>query len=147
MKNYTVIGLLGFVCLSAFAGRTEIAPAGNKVTKAGVISIYSEWVKDKGKKYDLNLTLSNDHDKDIIVLLNDFRCFRGTVSGEIKSDDTIHLLPGKKKGLTVTCNLGSKTKGEYRIVVTKVYENPASDEKTLGKVIGTEIEWKVAIAD
>lgn len=152
MKNL-LISLLGFCSLTSFAGRTEIAAQDNKVTKPGVITIYADWVKNKGKKYDINMTFINEHDKGIIILIKEMRCSKGKRDGEIKhtffntGERTIDFGAGQKKQFNLVCVLGEKAEGPYQVRVANVYENASGDGKTMGKVLAKNVEWKVNIAE
>ncbi len=130
------------------AGKTEIAEEGNRVTKPGVLTLSSSWVKDKGKKWDMGLKIKNENSGDIIVNAKDSQCWRGAVSGEVSAgDDVIPLRPGQMKEVRFTCKTGQKAKGAYKLTITRVFSNPGGDEKTVGKVIGKDIAWQVEIAE
>jgi hypothetical protein len=153
MKNTIVLFFVFLVCSYSFAGKVDIAVSDNKVTKAGIISLYAEWVKDKGKKYDIGFNIRNESDKGIIVLLSEMRCYRGKEEGVLKhtffntGEKTINFRSGELKSMTLVCRLTTKEEGEYRITVGHVYANASGDGKTLGKELLKNVEWKVRIAE
>lgn len=121
-------------------------------TQSKVLTIRAAEVKDKGKKYDvIGLSLTNETEKNIIVLLNDLICYRGNVQGTVKhtffntGERTIDMGARQKKSFNIVCKLGEKVKaGDYRIVVARVYDNPSNDRRTTGKEIAKDVEWKLA---
>ena len=147
MKTFSLLVLVGLFSIQAHAGKLEIAEAGNRVTKAGVLSLSTSWIKDKGKKWDIGLKIKNESSGDIIVNAQDSACWRGGVTGETSAgDNVIALRAGQMKEVRFTCKLAEKAKGPYKLTVTRVFENPGGDGKTVGKVIGTDIAWQVDIA-
>jgi hypothetical protein len=151
-KFFFALSLVFLISLKCQAARIAIAPADNRVSIPDVITIYSEWIKDKGNKYDLNLTINNAHQKGIIVLLKEMHCFRGAVEGELKhtffntGERTIDFKRGQSKSMTLVCHLKSKGEGNYRIVLDQVYENASGDRKTIGKELAKAVDWHVRIA-
>jgi hypothetical protein len=156
MKNFLYILL--WVVTSVFsvpclAGKVEISPADNKVTIPGVVTLYGEWIKEKGKKYDLSFAIQSEAPKNIIIQLSDMHCSHGDMQGELEhtffnvGEKVINFKPHELKKFTFVCKIGSKVEtGEYKIVVDTVYENASGDGKTLGKGLAKEVEWKVRIA-
>ena len=134
------------------ASKIDIAPEGNRLTKAGLVSLWSDWIKNKGKKYDISFHIKNESEKPIIIMLGEMHCFRGSVEGELKhtffntGEKTINFRGSETKNFTLVCQLDEKLKGDYRILVKQVYENAGGDGKTLGKVLGKDLDWKVSIA-
>jgi hypothetical protein len=147
--------LLTLVCASLSAGflacgatRANLTPEESMMTKEGVLSVNVEWIKDKKKKYDIRLAIHNEANKAIIVKLGDMQCYRGARQGILHhtffntGERTIDFSVGQQKVFQMVCDLGTRTKGPYRIVFGKVYDNPSNDGATLGKVISESIEWK-----
>ena len=138
-----------FVACVCFAGKIKIE-GGKKVTKAGVISVSADWVKDKGKKYDINLSLTNESKQSIIVMLNDLHCKRGNATGIIHhtffntGERTIDLTPGQVKSFNMVCDVKEPTRGDYQVSIGRVFENPANDGKTKGKVLATDVVWELS---
>lgn len=141
-----VIGLLSASC----SHRQELSADQNKITRPGVISVSADWVKMKGKKFDIGLNLTNEHSKSIIVLLKEIKCFKGKNEGMLKhtffntGERTIDLRPGQMKAFRFVCDGGDKEDSEMKIVIGKVYENPNDDMKTTGKTLAQNVEWKAA---
>lgn len=137
----------------AHAGKVELGESDNKVTKAGVITLSADWLKDKGKKYDIAFRMKNEHKTGIIVRLDDMRCYRGETEGVLKhtffnvGERTIDMRPGQLKKFTMVCHVGDKSVGTYRIVVGHVYENASGDGRSLGKALAQDVTWQVTIAN
>ena len=148
--------LIGFsLMVLAFAGctsRHELVAEQNKVTRPNVISVSADWISDKGKKYDLGFNVHNEHNKGIIILLKEFRCFKGKTEGVVKhaffnaGERTIDFRQGQMKQFKLVCTAKGEPGGEFKIIISKVYENPNDDGKTTGKVLAQNIEWKAAFA-
>jgi hypothetical protein len=137
------------VAFSACGHRIENL-AQTQVSKEGLVAVSANWLKDKGSKYDFQLAVMNNSGKPIIVYLWDIACFRGTVQGEVKhtffntGERTIDFKIGEKKAFNMVCRLGGETKGDFRVLIKKIYENPAQDGKTVGQLLGSDVEWKLA---
>lgn len=142
----TLTVLFCWLAGSAFA-KTEFAEEGNRVTREGILTLSSSWIKDKGKKFDIGFKMKNESKDAILVHPKEIQCGRGGVSGSINQDKVVPLRAGELREVVLTCLLSEKVKGPYKLKVTKVYANPGSDGKTLGKVIGEDIAWSVDIAD
>ncbi len=123
------------------------APVTNPGPPDNGMSLSVEKVKDKKKKYDFRLNLKNDSNQFLLVNLTDILCFRGDVHGMIKNTffntgpRSIGLAPGEVKGKTLVCDHGMSAAGDFRVVVSRIYENPSHDGKTPGKVVGENLEW------
>ncbi len=143
----TLVFLASVISVVALAGKTEIAEEGNRVTKPGVISLSTSWIKDKGKKFDIGFKMRNESKENIIVVPVEIQCGRGGVSGRLKDEKAIALRSGEMKETTLTGLLSEKVKGPYKMTLTKVYLNPGADGKTLGKVLAEDVAWSVDIAD
>jgi hypothetical protein len=147
-----LVVLIAGLLLSACSGKKVKLNDGNKVSKNGVV-LWASWIKDKGKKFDLQLNLLNETKKSIIINLSDMSCFRGSLQGELKhtffntGERTIDLGVGLKKSFNMVCNYGEKASGNYKIVISQVFENPGSDGKTRGAVIANNLEWVATGAD
>jgi len=147
MKNLYFAFVIGLLTSNLALAKTEFAEDGNRVTKAGLLTLSASWVKDKGDKYDLGLKIKNENANDIIVNTQDTQCWRGNVSGTVSaSDDIVALRPGQLKEIRYTCKLSQDAKGAYKVTVTRVFANPGSDGKTTGKVIGKDVAWQVELA-
>lgn len=140
--------LVFFIAIAGCGGRVKLDQQSNVATKPGVLSVWAEWVKDKEDKYDIRLNIKNEADNDIIIMLAGIRCYRGNVPGQIKhtffntGERTMDFRAGELKTFNLVCRYGTDTKGDFRIVIEKVFDNPANDGRTAGKVIGEKIEWK-----
>lgn len=150
MKNI-LIGTLAIITLISCSGKKIVDTAGATTTKSNVLSIQATEVKDKGKKYDIEFGLVNETEKNIIVLLADILCYKGNTQGVTQhaffgaGERTIDMSPKQKKNFRLVCKLGGKVEaGDYKLVVSRVYDNPSNDRRTTGKEIAKGIEWKLA---
>lgn len=136
------------VASTACSHKKVINSEETKMTKNDLVVIDADWVKDKGKRYDVQLKVKNVSDNDIIILLNDMQCFKGTSQGVLKhtffntGERTIDFRKGQLKSMRMVCTIGEKTDGDDRIVVGRIFDNPNADGATRGKVLGQNIEWK-----
>lgn len=133
---------------AASASEKFIPGPENKMVAKGILSVSVPWIKDKGEKFDVNLSLHNESDKmGIVVFLSDIGCARGARSGELKhtffntGEKTIDFRPGETKSFTLVCRYGEKVGGDFKLSVSKVYDNPSLDGKTVGKVIAKGMSW------
>lgn len=148
--KYLIILLLIFS--SACSSRKKLESVSNKVEAKDAIRLWANWVKDKGKKYDVQLAIENIHKSDIIIYLKDIRCFRGNSSGQFKhtffntGERTIDFVIDEVKEFNLVCRLNAEgEKGPYKIVIEKVYSNPSQDGKSRGEVIAENIQWSVQL--
>lgn len=137
--------------LISCAGK-KITPGESSKVSKGPVTVWASWVKDKGKKYDLQFHIGNEGDKDMIVQLADMSCRKGGSTGDLRhtffntGERTIDIRVGRSKSMVMVCNLGAKTQGAYVIAIAKVYENPGGDGVTRGKVLANDVEWHLNLA-
>ena len=118
-------------------------PEASKVSKAGVIAVSSQWIKDKKKRWDAMLVLENLSKQTLIVSGDDIKCFRGDTEGIVHGvGHAIDVPSGGTKTATVQCDTRSKEGGDFRIEVGKVYSNPNNDGVTRGNVVATGLQWR-----
>ena len=151
MKKILFGLFLGAVGLTSCSGKKIIPDGSDRVTKNN-ISIWSSWVKNKSDKFDVRLHIANDSEKDVIILLSEMHCFRGTIRGELKhtffntGERTIDFRPRETKEFNLVCRTNENAEGDFKIVVGHVYANPQGDGKTRGDAIAKDLEWKVVDA-
>lgn len=148
MKHLIVFLAVGF-CVPALATEKYTPGPDNKAVVKGVATLSVAWIKDKGKKFDVHVNIHNDNqDKGMIIFLSDMTCQRGNMGGTLKhtffntGERTINFHPNETKEFNLVCNIGDESKGDFKILVSKIYENPSMDGRTVGKVIGKDIVWK-----
>jgi hypothetical protein len=136
------------VALSAYASTKYNPDPANKMQAPGIMTLSVAWIKDKEKKYDLNVTIKNERDDTgIIVFLSDMGCDRGDFGGKLKytffntGERTIDFRPHQQKSFNMVCDTNVKATGPFKLRVYKVYDNPSMDGKTVGKVLATDLRW------
>src|SRR4051794_17629104 len=78
--------LLATIVLYSMASYAKYEPSPeNKMEAKGVMTMTVAWIKDKSKKFDINVTIRNDNNTSgIIIFLHDMGCQRGGVTGSLK---------------------------------------------------------------
>ena len=116
------------------------------VKKAGVLSVTATWVKDKDKKFDAGLKITNESaDNTLLIFVGDMTCERGGIKGELSIEGNPRILdirPGEVRNLILKCNLQNLTKGDFVVTMKKIFENPKQDSTTPGKVVAENFTWK-----
>ena len=150
-KSFT--GFLVCTFLFSFASATFARDKGDysevpKSSKPGTMSMWIEWIKDKGDKYDYRLHLENDSpNKDLLIRVNHIECYRDGKRGVTKNSYlklasmSIPLFPGQKLDFNSFCYFNEETKGDFKIVIRNVYDNPTKDGITAGKVVVSDLTW------
>lgn len=137
-----------FLGFTACGGKKIKLSEDTKITKDGV-SVWATWVKDKGKKYDVQFNISNSSKNDIIILLDDMNCYRGATRGMLKhtffntGERTIDFRAGQMKAFNLVCDYKVMAEGDFKITIARAYDNPGGDGRTRGKAVANDIEWKV----
>jgi len=136
------------VAFQASASEKFIPDPENQMKAKDIVTASVPWIKDKGGKFDVSLTIHNENpEKGMIIFLNDMGCFRGKVRGELKhtffntGERTIDFKPNETKTFTLVCRVSGETRGDFRLTMSKVYSNPSMDGKTIGKVIAKDLAW------
>lgn len=144
----SLILISGLFAIAAHASDKFMPGPDNVMSAKGVVTISVPWIKDKGGKYDLAMNVHNDEsDKGIIIFLSDMGCQRGTLAGSLKhtffntGERTIDFKPGQSKDFKLVCKVEGKTSGDFKLTVSKVYDNPSLDGKTVGKIIAKDLSW------
>lgn len=147
MKTMSII--LVFLCSTLAQASEKYSPdPANQMIAKDIVSIGVPWIKDKGKKFDVNVRIHNESpEKGIIIFLSDMGCKRGAVRGELKhtffntGEKTIDFKPNETKSFTLVCRTSSEGRGDFNLTVSKVYSNPSMDGKTVGTVIAKDLTW------
>jgi hypothetical protein len=145
MQRWLVLALL---VLTA-CGHSVVTPdAQNIASKKGVVSAWADWVKPKGKKYDMRFHFKNESTGSIIVKSSDVSCFRGAVQGEMHytffntGERTIDLGVGQNKGANMVCSFPAVLTGDFKVTIARVFDNPSNDGKTAVNVIANDLVWQ-----
>ena len=139
MKALIMIGLFA----AQFGLAKHKIATGVTTTVDGVVSVSAEWVKDKGRKWDVELQLKSLHPKPFIILRKEIQCFRGEKEGSLrKGEEIIALTKNHSGSYTFQCDIGVEAKGDFKLVISKVYENPDDDGQTKGKVLANNVLWQ-----
>lgn len=148
MKHLFALVLFVTATQAFAADRLMIDPS-NKIVDKGVVTVAIPWLKDKGDKYDINLSIHNENDeKGMIIFLSDLGCKRGGVAGQLKhtffntGERTIDFRPGQTKEMTLVCKTEGSKSGAFELTVAKVYANPTLDGKTVGKILARNLNWQ-----
>jgi hypothetical protein len=148
MKKLIILSLFAVTALMG-CGAKRIKIEEKQVTKNDIVSFNVSALKDKGKSFDIVMGVTNISTNDIIFMLNDMQCYKGTTQGVLKhtfyntGERVIDFRKGQLKNFKMVCKLADKTKGDYRIVVTRIFDNPGADGETKGKVLAENIEVKL----
>jgi len=133
---------------STGGGKKKIVPisADNVVTKAGIFQVSGSGVRIKKRAYHVKIQLHNiSNEMYQIVMLSDIACYRGNEIGEIKhgffghGERIMDFFPGQTKRYTLACKFSGSGRGDMKIVVKKVYDNPAQDKMTPEKMVAKNI--------
>ncbi len=129
----------------------------NQTQKEGVVSISSNWIKEKKGKVDFNLTLTNLSSGSIEVPWMDIVCERAGTSGHVEArgdngpgnaQDISHYLSGDAWGLkaeesrstALTCKVAKGS--DFRVRIKNVYAVVAKDKELVrGKRIAGDLVW------
>jgi hypothetical protein len=118
------------------------------MTKNDLVQIQVDWIKDKGTKFDVEMKVTDISKHDIIFLLREMSCFKGETRGVLEhtffntGERTIDFHSGQLKQFRMVCDIGTKSEGEFRFVIGKIYDNPGGNGETKGDVLAENIEWK-----
>jgi len=117
-----------------------------QTAKKGVLSSSASWIKEKPKKFDIQVMLTNQSNKAEIVWLKDIHCSRNGLKGDVTMVDARHgdfpisLKPNVPKTLIFTCDYNREVKaGDFKFNITRVYDNPSGDGRTNGQVIAKDL--------
>ncbi len=147
MKLYTSILIAGILSLSACSGKKVLKEDNVDVTKNEVLDLRVNWLKNKGDKFDLEMTVINISKEDIIIMLNDVSCAKGSFPGVLRhtffntGEKTIDIRASQLKRFTLVCDLRTEVEGPYTVSINRIYTNLNSDGVSKGKTIGDKVVW------
>lgn len=139
---------LAVVSTMGCASRRQLSQD-NADSKNNTIKVWANWVKNKGKKFDIQFAMENLTDKHIIVKLREVQCARGKTTGRIKhtffntGERTMDFMPNEMKQFNLVCHIGSKASGPFNMRIVNVYDNPSGDGSTVGKPIVKNVIWSI----
>jgi len=137
--------------------------ASNAIVKNGddnILKIEGNWIKDKGKKFDLSVSMTNIAKKEILVKRADMICKKGDHLGyydrihnehtNIQSNSPQYLVfePGEKKKFHFTCYLDLKYNDkDFYFIVKKVFKNNSKDIDTpaKGSLLTQDVEMHIKL--
>jgi len=150
MRTGSAAVVLALAAAGCGGTRYTLTPESNTQTQENVISVWANWVKDKGEKFDVDLRVKNLSDKMQILYSDDITGSRGATTGTIKharlgiGERTIDIAPGQTKSLVIVCIHDGEPSGDFVIRLGRIYDNPSGDRKTSGAVVSEGIEWRLA---
>jgi len=158
------VSLVVAVLFTASCGATKVNLASKGLVKSSsdILKIEGNWIKDKGKKFDLSVKMTNLTNKELLVMRGDMICKKGEHVGSYGSIGRVHtniasnrplfltFEPGEVQQFYITCildpNVEYKDKDFYFVVKT-VYENlsksPTAPEK--GTKLAKDIELQIKL--
>ncbi len=143
---FTVALIASTAAIIGCAAKKTFHQTAISTSQSDAASIRVNWIKDKGKKFDVELAITNELAQPIIVFLGDIRCARGNAGGELKhtffntGERTIDFHPRQSKVFRMVCRTG-RSDGDYQLEIARVFSNPSGDGKHADKVIGHSIGW------
>lgn len=159
----TSSGILILAVLSLYNSgcvhRRELVANENKVQIPGVMSVWSTAAKSKGKVFELDFHMMNESKGTVLVMVGDINCGRGPGTGTIShvttqgwmifktsKQNASEVIPfgiGQERILKFRCGDLASDTGEYKVLIHRVFENHNNDQITPGKVLATELTWKL----
>ena len=116
------------------------------------ISMSANWIKPRGKRVDLQVTIANKSEKSVEIQPQDFQCFRDAEMGTLthKFDNPPHygsvrLAPSQSRTELVICNFPTAGNGVYSLKVAKLYES-RDDGENGTKKLAEKLSWTFAPA-
>jgi hypothetical protein len=149
MKKHLTPPLFLFFTLCACVHEpVALSPGSDSIEQPGVMAMRAEFLKDKGKKFDLKLVMTNLSPATEIIWLKDIRCARGNVPGELTminarhGDVPITWRAGEVKALVFTCDYGHEMRGNFTLFISKISDNPSGDGRTVGKPLSSGLKFE-----
>ncbi len=148
-----ILFYLNFFLFIAACGHKKVAldQASSNVSNE-IVSMTVLWLKDKGKKFDVELQVQNKSKDDVIIKLGDMNCGKGTAGGQLKhtffntGERIIDFSPQQTKRFLLVCDIGQAVPGDFQISINRVFDNPEGDGSTRGKQVAGKLQWKAATA-
>ena len=137
-KSLVLLGSL-MLCLGCSHGK-KFSTEGAKVSKNG-FTLSAGWVKDKTKRFDAGINLSNDSKKPLLIEAGNVRYSHGDTEGSVTGiDGSMGVAAGGSNSFTLHCNLGTAVKGgAFKVELKKVYANPNGDATTKGSEVASNL--------
>ena len=117
----------GALCLwivAAGGGCADSYGQRHAITHPGSASLWADWIKDEGKKFDMRAVLRNVSSRPLVVGRGDFDCSKGPLTGQLRILDgatsEVVLRPGQEVQVVLVCHLGRKVKGPFRLTLHRV---------------------------
>ena len=113
--------------------------------KKGVIFMQMLTIKNKDKKYDINMKFENQTGVAQIIWLKDMKCSRGKTVGVMSyygspSDVPVRIPAKDQREFIFTCKLPVEhLSGEFKLNVTRVFSNPNDDGRTTKDVVAENL--------
>ena len=133
--------LLLFVGASA-CGRTRYDLSRTQpVEIPQLLAAGGEWIKDKGRKFDVRWWIQNRSNYELVIYRDDFKCARGTTPGKLRGMERsprVQLGPGQERVFTLTCEtIGTRT-GSFEMTMAQVFESRQPEDDRL---VAKDMVW------
>jgi hypothetical protein len=142
------VSILAVFSVSSAADQMFRPGPDNKMEAKGIVTVEIPWINDEGDSYDVQFRVTNDNDdKGMIIFMSDLSCKRGNVTGRLKytffnaGERTIDFKPGETKEFKMVCKTEDHKKGDFKLNIARIYNNPSLDGKTVGKIIAKGLSF------
>ncbi len=130
------------VVSSLGCGRVRYDLAGTQpVEVPTVVAAGGEWIKDKGRKFDVRWWIQNRSNYNMVIYREDVQCHKGRVKGQLRGLERsarIEFGPGQERVFTLTCDTNGKTPGAFQMVMAQVFEDRRPEEDRL---VARDLVW------
>ncbi|OUR99685.1 hypothetical protein A9Q84_01280 [Halobacteriovorax marinus] len=139
--KYIILSVLLVSCSSR-----RIVNVGNDSFNLGnSAKVYLTTLKNKGKKFDLGLSITTRDRGPILIKKEDFECGKGSVKGHIykfgrRAIPNIIVTNELMKNFLIVCSVDSRVEGDYYVEFKKVY---SLDTNSLspGRLLHQDLKW------
>jgi|GEM_PF-4748783 len=112
----------------------------DSVTQEGVATLQAIWIKDKAKKFDMAVKLTNLSTKPLLIPNGAMTCRKGSLEGKITKTSLDHvnpniswiLQPSQTVEFYFVCTVEQKIQGEMMFTIKELFENKNLDSPDRG---------------
>lgn len=142
-----ILALLTVLILTSCGTKRIVMVKNDSYDIGNRAKIYVTSIKDKGKKFDIGLSITSTTDERLIIQKSDLGCGKGEVTGSIIKYGKLRgpfvvISSGHMRNFYLVCRVDTDTEGDFFVSFNKVYDTKKNSIAP-SKVVLKDLKWSI----
>ncbi len=141
-RRLSALGSLALLALAVGSCTTVSYPVHKVDELKDVARVEVSAIRIRPKQFEVDVKITNLHDRPILFFFREILCYRGDRQGEMDyphfhiGKRTMNFAANQMRPFTWVCKFDqAKEDGAFKITLGQIFENENSDAKTTGKLL------------